>query len=276
VLIFYFSFLVEILPIFDNTNAISKRIGFDGTSKTPSLALLKPTASSIGHRIAKIAHSSLHQYSADLSSNRMQISPNPKNSIHHQCIDNHAYSESNMSTDSPFKQPINPFQNVCLDDTIVPSQYHNHSPYLDNKEQHSHVSPTKRPLEHSPFPTPFQRRQSEPVVKSFEKGTNRNVFDPVASQLLYQEETFVSVSSQEEMIDLMDTTTSSSCTRSLSLPSNHRNSSNTSPLPLFVREVSGSLHDVKTEDDLSLLARPVPRKLSWCMVFVVSDFLLGE
>jgi hypothetical protein len=161
-------------------------------------------------------------------------------------------------------------------------QYHNHSyassRFLDNKEQqqqHSQQhesSPAKRPLDHSPFPsTPLQRRQSEPVYKSYnEKRISRNVFDPVASQLLYQEEAFVSLSSsKEEEIDIaMDDAASTSYNRSLSSPSNttanqrNSNSPNISPLPLYFRKVSGSLHDVKTKDDLSALARPVPRKLS--------------
>lgn len=97
-----------------------------------------------------------------------------------------------------------------------------------------------------------------------------HVFDPVASQLLGQEEAFVSISSMDEMEKLIETPVGEtefvetecvdrSYIRQNSLPNLHP--CPRSPIPLF-RKVSSSLHDVKTEDDLSLLARPVPRKLS--------------
>lgn len=43
-----------------------------------------------------------------------------------------------------------------------------------------------------------------------------------------------------------------------------------SPSPLF-RKVSGSLHDVKTDEDLSCLARPIPRKCSAALEITPRD-----
>lgn len=248
----------------------SKRIGFDGTSKTPSLALLKPTASSLGHRVAKV---SAFQYS---SKSTMKVSPNQNKDFfaHQQCIDNNA-DKSHIAMDSSLNQypPLDPFRNVFMEG----GPQHSNSPdgkctHLDNREANSHLSPAKRPLDHSPFPTPLQRRQSEPVVKFERGGINNNnrgsfrshVFDPVASQLLDQEDVFVSFSSSDEpmMADTDLTETESvdcNLMRYNSLP--NITSSPISPVPRFC-QVSGSLHEVKTDDDLNLLARPIPRKLS--------------
>ena len=258
----------------------SKRIGFDGTVKTPSLSLLKPTASSLGHRVAKVANSS--SYMPTYPS--MKFCPNTTKTTaqeqQQQRIDNDA-DQTNMSI-SPQKQhsPLNPFRNVYMDDE---SQHWDHFDALDGKassfdnkepiQQHTHLSPAKRPLDHSPFPTPLQRRQSEPLVKReyIDPGRGHSkhdlrmhLFDPVATQLLDQEEVFASFSSIDQALDpendMVETESvvDRSYIRYNSMPNMIIPNS---PRPLF-RQVSSSLHDVKTEDDLNSLARPVPRKLS--------------
>ena len=201
-----------------------------------------------------------------------------------QCIDNDA-AQMPMSI-SPRKQhpPLNPFKNVYMEDE---SQHWDHWDALDGKttsfdnkepihqQLHKHLSPAKRPLDHSPFPTPLQRRQSEPLVKREynisdpEREANKHlypselrihVFDPVATQLLGQEEAFSSIDQSMEADNNLFATESvdRSYFRNNSMPNM---TIPNSPLPLF-RQVSNSLQDVKTEDDLNSLARPVPRKLS--------------
>lgn len=271
-----FALLLRHISAFYYSCSNNKRIGVDGTSKTPSLALLKPTASSIGHRVARVADSFSFQYSYTLPNKNMDISPMKSicTPSHQQQggIDNNEASET-MSMDSPFhKQPIDPFRNIYLHD----DESFDNKETISTSHQHyynTHHSPPKRPLDHSPFPTPHVRRQSEPAVvkstfyESRERIHQRNqVLDPVASQLLDQEETFVSHSSFLEEDPPLDSTACGdldnvdrSYVRQHSLP--NLSSPQDSPMPLF-RKVSSSLHDVKTEDDLSLLARPVPRKLS--------------
>ena len=175
--------------------------------------------------------------------------------------------------DSSFKQQqhpaLDPFCNVNIEDI---EQYRSHNDtdekylsFADNEIQQQHIhSPTKRPLEHSPFPTPLYRRQSEPMLKTVKNDTLRSqVFDPVASQLLDQDEVFVSVSSVD---DIMDSETTQSTETDVDRNHVRYNSmpnlltSPDSPMPMF-RKVSGSLQDVKTKNDLNLLARPIPRKL---------------
>ena len=222
-----------------------------------------------------MANSSAFQFNYDDS--KMQSGPAKCIPIHsqQQCIDNNANCDP-MAMDSPPKHrsSLDPFRNVCMGDGE-----RNHSTLndqllaFDNKEAtkqqrkpYSHHSPIKQPLEQSPFPTPLQRHQSEPIVGNKSPANFRShVLDPVASTLLGQEEAFVSLSSSEhtsagfeQLIEV-----NKSYQHSNSLPNNTKmtSSSPNSPKPLFCK-VSGSLHDVKSEDDLNLLARPIPRKLT--------------
>lgn len=248
--------------------------------KTPSFSLLKQTKSSLGHRVAKVAHSPAFQYNSDDS--EMQANPAKCTPIHNHnqqnCVDNNANYDL-MAMDSPLKQgpPLDPFRNVCMG-----NGQRNHSTLndqllaFDNKEAtaqqrktYSHHSPIKQPLDQSPFPTPLQRHQSEPIVGNKSPANFRShVLDPVASTLLGQEEVFVSLSSSQHTSAGFEQfpserEVSKDYQHSNSLPNNinRTSSSPNSPKPLFSK-VSGSLHDVKSEDDLHLLARPIPRKLT--------------
>ena len=127
-----------------------------------------------------------------------------------------------------------------------------------------------------------------------------HLFDPVASQLLACPEEhdipFVSLSSMNDTILESDDDnthchedslpcsleqSSSQCTNNNNIPSSFRSMPNLTALPdlattdddpiqdrvpssplLVFRKVSGSLHDVKTDEDMTLLARPIPRKWS--------------
>ena len=364
----------------------STRIGIDGTPKTPSLNLLKPTASSIGHRVSKVAHSSaLLQSSSKYSYTGnagfgTKVSPNPNkcdalmppaasastrqhkqpamSSFRHShstgCTDNEASNDERfhveimkrMLMDSPFREKhtlstaaavraLDPFKNIRNNSSSMNDEERNQNnnnvtnnsldagksvSVFDNKDSmqqkpnNQSYSPMKQstnesplPLEQSPFSTPLSlhRRSTWSPMGSGEKhlrqwnrylddtGGNAcgpatlrsHLFDPVATQLLVQEEEtpFVSLSSMHDSILESDGEESSQAEERAcaiesfksmpdlsSLPHNDPSASiisenlirasSASPMPLF-RQVSSSLHDVKTDEDMNLLARPIPRKL---------------
>lgn len=98
----------------------------------PSLQLLKPTASSLGHRVAKVTHS------PDLISNKTQVksysrsyllnAESPKEyqfcrSLSTGCTDNDATKARSLTTDCSFRvesinrvetSSLDPFRNICL------------------------------------------------------------------------------------------------------------------------------------------------------------------
>jgi len=59
-----------------------KRLGYDGTTQTPSTHLLKPTASSLGHRVQKVVHSQVQLSSPGLFHSSRLDSPRIGVNVH--------------------------------------------------------------------------------------------------------------------------------------------------------------------------------------------------
>jgi len=316
-----------------------KRIGYDGTNQTPSIQLLKPTASSLGHRVHKAAAARSQQSLSP--TNSMHDNPyrvdspqedSTRNNVH--CFDHHKERGDHMtimSFNTPASSSLDPFgklnqsnnasNNTASDDEEMEEKTQTSSSLLDDFECYNGV-PEGGMNYHPPVSKPvvLQRCASwSPGYgnnRGFEKGgrscperlrSSYNI-DPVASQLLrecivHEEE------EAEQELDPMSTLShaigrisgldeAGSCHSpippsndgnflfSASMPDllspippvmtyeqGRRNKDTPmiaeeasidyplSPEPLF-RDVSGSLRDVQTEDDIKSFARPVPRKFS--------------
>mmetsp|Transcript_38706 Transcript_38706/g.87236 ORF Transcript_38706/g.87236 Transcript_38706/m.87236 type:complete len:406 (-) Transcript_38706:41-1258(-) len=259
-----------------------KRVGYDGTSQTPSLQLLKPTASSIGHRRSN------NNTSQESPPPRTHwANPGPARESNLNTISNMATSRlAQMSFENTPKSPLEPFECLNLkgsstfDDNLT-----NNTDSSNNLDEYFEDDPSIRPqrkfqrsstwspgFDPSPFDSGGGRGRGNPpdTLRS-------DLLDPVASQL-WDEDARLKLDplclSSRAVPSFRSSSTgalASSCptnpmftTRSDS-PRVRTNAESptlpppASPNPLF-REVSSSLLDVKSTDDLNRLARPVAMK----------------
>lgn len=257
-----------------------KRVGYDGTSQTPSLQLMKPTASSIGHRRSNINTS--HQLPPPRTH---WANPGPARESNLNTISNMATSRlAQMSFENTPKSPLEPFECLNLkssspfDDNLT-----NNTDSSNNLDEYFEDDASIRPLRKfqrsstwcpgfgpSPFDSAGGRGNPPETLRG-------DLLDPVASQLwdedarLKLDPLCLSSRAVPAFRSSSMGSLASSCppnpsftTRSDS-PRVRTNAESptlpppASPNPLF-REVSSSLLDVKSTDDLNRLARPVAMK----------------
>ncbi len=318
-----------------------KRIGYDGTNQTPSIQLLKPTASSLGHQVCRPSmQSSPKKRTADTSSNINSSFDDLQRHVcasgvmdvpsHTEGIDTHT---KKLAYTIPYTSPMNPFGK--LGKSISPGYGSVTSEEEDTGTMIGHMSPNNSSADatleegmnnhrgdYSMSRPGLHRRASwsqgskhQPHRKRGFSGSCRGdnvsicperlrsfIIDPVASQLLrecaaqddddevhdFDSAPLLSYSTVSADPSVGGEEANPSCHkgsffRYSSIPDlfrsdplnrdgnvfvppqpNEASSANKYPLspePL-IRSVSDRLLDVKTEDDIKSLARPIPRKFS--------------
>ena len=304
----------------------------------PSLQLLKPTASSLGHRVAKVTHS------PDLISNTTQVksssrsyllnAESPKEyqfcrSLSTGCTDNDATKARSLTTDCSFRvesinrvetSSLDPFRNICLSSNTSMDDEEMEHIGNDNERQamqydaiptgtsfnENNAKGGSSPATHNTSEsdlTPLRTLRarcaswsqgSEVAWSQFHLDNNTgsclqrlrsHVFDPVASHLLTCFEGQESRSQspwpcmegddssahdnsprehQHHSILRGNFSVSASMPNLLSAPSNDVNKCNGTKEaveePTQCRRLSGRLLDVKSDEEMKFLDRPIPRK----------------
>lgn len=318
-----------------------RRIGYDGTNRTPSIQLIKPTASSLGHIVHKAVAVRSQQALSPMNSMHdnpyCMDSPNSSpyeedyisNSAH--CFDHHKERGDHMTVMAfnPLPSPMDPFGKLnnsnilnitASDDDEMEDKTDNNSSLLDGYNAIPEGRMNYHPPERGDLSKPvLQRCSSWSPGYGNNRGFNKSErscperlrsynIDPVASQLLRecavheedpgegeQELDPLSMSNHaigrmsgwegaagschsptprsndanflfsSSMPDLLSPIPSAMANeqggRNEDIPEEASIDYPLSPIPLF-RNVSGSLRDVHTEDDIKSLARPVARKFS--------------
>ena len=241
-----------------------KRIGYDGTTHTPSVHLLKPTASSLGHRVHKSAECFAQQA---IPLNSLHSNPTSCNKLF--------YARNNVSGGqmTTMPSPLDPFGtlNKPTHSKNAPSDHEDMTSTMEdfefdagafeevkiNQRHLYQVVPgsSKAPVSFS-FPSPpkaggLQRCSTwSPGCKTLKQSKDRS-HNPVAMQLLREcEEEIPAVLIKEQ----------GECRDESMTTSEEESPTNLTPIPHF-SDVSDRLVDVKIEDNICL-TRPVPRKLS--------------
>lgn len=315
-----------------------KRIGYDGTNQTPSMQLLKPTASSLGHQVSRPSMQSSPKKrtssNIDSSFNDLQryvcASGVMDVPFHNEGIDNHT---KKLAYTIPYTSPMNPFgklgKSITPGSGSITSEEEDTGTMIGHSPNNSSVDATleegmnNHRGDYSMSRPGLHRRASwsqgskhQPHRKRGFSGSCRGdnvsicperlrsfIIDPVASQLL--RECAVHDDDDEEhdfdsapLLSYSTVSADPSVGGEEANPSCHKgsffryssmtdffrsdppnrdgnvfvplqtnevlSSVNTYPLspdPL-IRSVSDRLLDVKTEDDIKSLARPIPRKFS--------------